>query len=77
MSRADAVEVSDERVDATRDGISDDMAVWTACIAGALTRTEFEHALSAAGFVGVEITETKRVHESAGAAIMRAAMPRD
>ena len=52
-----------------------DMAQWTGCIAGALTRQEFEDALAAAGLVDVEITETHRVHEHAGSAIIRARKP--
>jgi arsenite methyltransferase len=49
-----------------------DMAAWTGCIAGALTREEFERGLAAAGFADVEITETHRVHQHAGSAIVRA-----
>ena len=49
-----------------------DMAAWTGCIAGALTREEFERGLAAAGFTDIEITETHRVHEHAGSAIVRA-----
>ena len=52
-----------------------DMQRWTGCIAGALTRQEFEHALAAAGFADVEIAETHRVHEHAGSAIVRARKP--
>jgi ubiquinone/menaquinone biosynthesis C-methylase UbiE len=49
-----------------------DMAAWTGCIAGALTELEFRSALEAAGFGEIEITETHRVHEHAGSAIVRA-----
>jgi ubiquinone/menaquinone biosynthesis C-methylase UbiE len=49
-----------------------DMAAWTGCIAGALTETEFRSALESAGFGEIEITETHRVHEHAGSAIIRA-----
>jgi arsenite methyltransferase len=49
-----------------------DMQQWTGCVAGALTREEYEGALTAAGLVDVEIRETHRVHEHAGAAIIRA-----
>lgn len=49
-----------------------DMRQWTGCIAGALTRTEFEQALEDAGFEQIEIRETHRVHEHAGSAIIRA-----
>ena len=53
-----------------------DMAQWTGCIAGALTRDEFEGQLSAAGFESVEIEETHRVHDQAASAIVRATRPR-
>jgi arsenite methyltransferase len=49
-----------------------DMAAWTGCIAGALTREEFERGLRAAGFEDVEITATHRVHTHAASAIIRA-----
>jgi arsenite methyltransferase len=52
-----------------------DMAQWTGCIAGALTRDEFEQALTNAGLVDVEIRATHRVHEHAAAAIVRARKP--
>jgi len=52
-----------------------DMAAWTGCIAGALTEQEFRSALEDAGFEGIEIRETHRVHEHAGAAIIRARKP--
>jgi SAM-dependent methyltransferase len=52
-----------------------DMAKWTGCIAGALTRAEFEQALTDAGLVDVEISETHRVHEHAASAIVRARKP--
>jgi arsenite methyltransferase len=52
-----------------------DMEAWTGCVAGALTREEFEEALRAAGLTDIEITETHRVHEHAGSAIIRARKP--
>jgi len=52
-----------------------DMQQWTGCIAGALTRSEFERALEDAGLVEVEIRETHRVHEHASSAIVRARKP--
>jgi arsenite methyltransferase len=52
-----------------------DMQQWTGCIAGALTRAEFEAALTAAGLEDVEISETHRVHEHATSAIVRARKP--
>ena len=52
-----------------------DMQQWTGCIAGALTREDFEDALAAAGLEAIEINETHRVHQHAGAAIIRARKP--
>ena len=53
-----------------------DMQQWTGCVAGALTRAEFESALADAGLEDVEITETHRVHAHASSAIVRARKPR-
>jgi arsenite methyltransferase len=64
--------VADEDMDnATRAG----MAEWTGCIAGALTRDEFEESLIAAGLEEIEIVETHRVHDKAASAIIRARKP--
>jgi arsenite methyltransferase len=52
-----------------------DMAAWTGCIAGALTRREFHQTLTAAGLGDVEVHETHRVHEHAASAIIRARKP--
>jgi SAM-dependent methyltransferase len=52
-----------------------DMAAYTGCIAGALTRREFERGLAAAGLVDVQIAETHRVHASAASAVVRATKP--
>ena len=52
-----------------------DMAQWTGCVAGALTREEFESALAGAGLVDIEIRDTHRVHEHAAAAIVCARKP--
>jgi arsenite methyltransferase len=52
-----------------------DVRQWTECIGGALTREEFIHELDAAGFEGIEVDETHRVHEHAGSAIIRARLP--
>jgi ubiquinone/menaquinone biosynthesis C-methylase UbiE len=52
-----------------------DMAAYTGCIAGALTRDEYTAHLAAAGLTDIEITETHRVHEHAGSAIIRARKP--
>jgi len=64
--------VADEDMD---DATRADMQKWTGCIAGALTRAEFEAALTAAGLIDIEVRETHRVHEHAGAAIIRASKP--
>src|SRR5205823_566909 len=64
--------IADEDMD---DATRHDMQQWTGCIAGALTRREFERALVDAGLVDVEIQETHRVHEHAVSAIVRAAKP--
>jgi arsenite methyltransferase len=52
-----------------------DMEQWTGCVAGALTREEFEEALGDAGLTDIEIRETHRVHEHASSAIVRARKP--
>ena len=64
--------IADEDMD---DATRGDMQQWTGCVAGALTRREFEAQLEAAGFEDVEIVETHRVHEHAGSAIVRARKP--
>jgi SAM-dependent methyltransferase len=64
--------VADEEMD---EQTRTDMAQWTGCIAGALTRAEFETALASAGLTDIEILETHRVHEHAGSAIIRATKP--
>jgi hypothetical protein len=46
------------------------MRQWTGCTAGALTRREFEEALTGAGLAELEIRETHRVHQLAAAAII-------
>jgi arsenite methyltransferase len=61
--------IADEDMD---DATRADMAQWTGCIAGALTRREFNDTLVAAGLGEVEIRETHRVHEHAASAIVRA-----
>ena len=52
-----------------------DMQQWTGCIAGALTRDEFERRPHRAGLDRIEISETHRVHEHAASAIVRARKP--
>jgi arsenite methyltransferase len=64
--------IADEDMD---DATRADMQKWTGCIAGALTKQEFEKALVDAGLVNIEIRETHRVHPQAVAAIVRARKP--
>jgi arsenite methyltransferase len=64
--------IADDHMDAAT---RSDMEEWTGCIAGALTRGQFEQALAGAGFVEFEIRETHRVHAHAGSAIIRARKP--
>ena len=64
--------IADEAMDeATRT----DMQAYTGCIAGALTRADFEAALMGAGLTEIEITPTHRVHAAAASAIVRARKP--
>jgi arsenite methyltransferase len=64
--------IADEDMD---DATRADMQAYTGCIAGALTRRQFEQILTAAGFQDIEIQETHRVHQYAGSAIVRARKP--
>jgi arsenite methyltransferase len=65
--------VSDVVADAGLDDATRaDMAAWTGCVAGALTRDQFERGLAAAGFTDIAITATHRVHAHAASAIVRA-----
>jgi arsenite methyltransferase len=64
--------IADEEMD---EATKADMQAFTGCIAGALTRREFEAALAAAGLEEIEIVETHRVHKHAGSAIVRARKP--
>jgi arsenite methyltransferase len=68
--------VSDVIADADMDEATRaDMQQWTGCVAGALTRDEFEAMLADEGLVDIEIRETHRVHEHASSAIVRAVKP--
>ena len=52
-----------------------DVALWTGCIAGALTRDDYTRLLQTAGLTDVEVIETHRVHVHASSAIIRARKP--
>jgi arsenite methyltransferase len=68
--------VSDVIADTAMDEATrNDLAAYTGCIAGALTRDEYARHLAGAGLTEIEITETHRVHEHAGSAIIRARKP--
>jgi arsenite methyltransferase len=68
--------VSDVIADSDMDAATRaDMQQYVGCIAGALTHDEYTRHLADAGLVGVEITETHRVHQHAGSAIIRAQKP--
>ena len=65
--------VSDVIADSDMDEATrSDAEQWTGCIAGALTREDYEHLLRTAGFDSVEVVESHRVHEHAASAIVRA-----
>ncbi len=64
--------IADENMD---DATRADMQQWTGCVAGALTRAEYERALVSAGLGDIEIRETHRVHEHAASAIVHARRP--
>ena len=68
--------VSDVIADETMDAATRaDVAAWTGCIAGALTEAEFRGLLEEASFEEIEIEATRRVHERASAAVIRARKP--
>jgi SAM-dependent methyltransferase len=68
--------VSDVIADADMDAATRaDMEQWTGCVAGALTRADYEQALAAAGLSDIDIRETHRVHPHASSAIVRARKP--
>jgi arsenite methyltransferase len=68
--------VSDVLADPDMDRATrEDMQQWTGCVAGALTRGQFEAVLADAGLVDLDIHETHRVHEHATSAIIRARKP--
>jgi arsenite methyltransferase len=60
---------------AERPGDANDPALWSACIAGALTREEYRQGLSQAGFEDVEIVDTHGVADGFWSAIIRARKP--
>jgi arsenite methyltransferase len=60
---------------AERPGDANDPALWSACIAGALTREEYGEGLREAGFEDVEIVDSHAVGDGFWSAIIRARKP--
>ena len=50
---------------------------WVGCIAGALSKTEYESGLAAAGFAEVSVTFTHQVGDGLHSAVVRATRPAD
>jgi arsenite methyltransferase len=50
---------------------------WVGCIAGALTKTEYEAQLTAAGFTDISVTFTHQVGDGLHSAIIKATRPAD
>jgi arsenite methyltransferase len=50
---------------------------WVGCIAGALTKTEYEHGLATAGFAEVSVVFTHQVGDGLHSAIIKATKPAD
>ena len=50
---------------------------WVGCIAGALTKTEYEAQLTAAGFTDISVTFTHQVGDGLHSAIIKATKPTD
>jgi arsenite methyltransferase len=48
---------------------------WVGCVAGALTKTEYERGLAAAGFTGVSVAFTHQVGDGLHSAIIKATKP--
>jgi arsenite methyltransferase len=68
--------VSDVLADPDMDpAVRADLDQWTGCVAGALTRGDFERALTEAGLTEVDVIESHRVHEHAASAVIRARKP--
>jgi len=68
--------LTDVVADAPEAGRDVDSERWSACLAGALARDEYEAGLRAAGFEAVEIVDTHSVDDGFASAIIRARKPR-
>jgi arsenite methyltransferase len=67
--------LTDVVADAPETGRNVDPERWSACLAGALTRGEYEAGLRAAGFEAVEIVDTHSVGGGFASAVIRARKP--
>ncbi|HEX8100802.1 MAG TPA: arsenite methyltransferase [Actinomycetota bacterium] len=63
--------------DPTRRGKEFDAESWSACLSGALTRSEYQDGLRHAGFVDVELTDSHVVGDGYVSTIVRARKPLD
>jgi arsenite methyltransferase len=54
-----------------------ELGAWVGCIAGALSKAEYEAGLASAGFTGVSVTFTHQVGDGLHSAIIRATRPAD
>jgi arsenite methyltransferase len=54
-----------------------EQGAWVGCIAGALTRAEYQTQLAAAGFTGISVTFTHQVGDGLHSAIVKASKPAD
>jgi arsenite methyltransferase len=68
--------VTDVVADLPPDRRSPDPAMWAGCIAGALTRDEYEAGLETAGFESIQIEDSHSVADGFASAIVRATKPR-
>lgn len=59
------------------DSARDDLAAWTGCIAGAVTRAEYRFTLESAGFVTTSIDESHSVGDGLTSVIVRGVKPTD
>jgi arsenite methyltransferase len=67
--------ITDVVADAPVEDRSYDPVLWAACIAGALTRSEYEAGLRGAGFDQIEIEDSHRVADGFASTIIRARKP--
>jgi arsenite methyltransferase len=74
-ARLAVTDIVADRPLAERPGDASDPALWSACIAGALTREEYRQGLREAGFEEAEIVDSHPVEDGFWSAIIRARKP--